>query len=95
MGFSVSQHIYIVNPAVISFLGLDVRKPDCVTCKQQRCRPAPASAQSDQHLCCLLSGKNSSQPCSMQNFNILATHVFSVAKQAGLSLHARIQKVLP
>ena len=23
----------------------------------------------------------------MQNFNILATHVFSVAKQGGLSLH--------
>ena len=29
-------------------MGLDVSRPDLVACKQQRCRPACAYAQSDQ-----------------------------------------------
>ena len=33
-----------------------MRKPDFVTCKQQRCRPASASVQSDQYLYFSLSG---------------------------------------
>ena len=53
-------------------LGLNARKP-YFACEQQRCRPACAWAQSDQHLCYSLSGKYSSRPCFMQNFNILAS----------------------
>ena len=44
-----------------------------IACKQQRCRTACATAQADQRLCYSLSGKYSIQPCSMQNFNILAS----------------------
>ena len=36
---------------MIYYLGLDVRKPDIVVCKQQRCRLAWSSAQFDQQLC--------------------------------------------
>ena len=33
------------------FFGLDARKPVFGVCQKQRCRPACASAQTDQHLC--------------------------------------------
>ena len=51
-------------------MGPDARKPDFVACEQQRCRTACAYAQSDQHLCFLLSGKNNSPTSSIQNLNI-------------------------
>ena len=38
-----------------------------VACEQQRCRPACASAQSDQRLCYSLPGKTSCLYCYMQN----------------------------
>ena len=37
--------------------GHDMRNPDFVTFEQQKLRPADASAQSDQHLCHLLSSE--------------------------------------
>ena len=40
---------------------MDTRKPVFGLCKQQRCRPACASAQSDQQLCYLLYAKYSIQ----------------------------------
>ena len=53
-------------------MGLDdVKNPDFVACNQQRCRPACVSAKSNQRLCCLLSGNQSSQTCFMQIFIIL------------------------
>ena len=42
-------------------------------CEQHRRRPACASAQSDQLLCCSLSGEQSSQACSIQNATFLAS----------------------
>ena len=38
-------------------------------CKQQRHRPACASAQTDQHLCYSLFGKDHIKTCYNQNFN--------------------------
>ena len=38
------------------YLSHVMRKPVYVICEQQRRRSACASAQSDQHLCCLLPG---------------------------------------
>ena len=38
------------KPGLQDHMGLDVRNPDFAACEQQRCRPACASAQSDQHL---------------------------------------------
>ena len=52
-------------------------------CEQQRRRPACASAQSDQCLCCLVRGKYHIKTYSKRNFTILA---ISVAEQAGLNL---------
>ena len=52
---------------------LDARKPNFVACEQERHRLACTSAQSDQHLYYLPSGKYSSQVCRMQKFNILAS----------------------
>ena len=43
-----------------------------VVCEKQRRRPACATAQSDQHLCYLLSGGHNSQACSMRNSTFLA-----------------------
>ena len=37
--------------------GIDVENLSSKVCEQQRCRPACAFAQSDQHLCFLLIGK--------------------------------------
>ena len=42
-------------------------------CKQHRRRPACASAQSDQRLCCSLLGKYYMQTCCRWNFNSLAS----------------------
>ena len=42
-------------------------------CKQQRCRSACASAQSDQHLCCSLLRYYDMYTCYIQSFNILAS----------------------
>ena len=39
------------------YMGLDMRKPDFAPCEQQRCRPACASTQTDQHLYYFLTGK--------------------------------------
>ena len=52
-------------------------------CEQQRCRLACASAQSDQHLCCLLLRQYDIYTCSIKSFTILASFV---AEQAGLNL---------
>ena len=38
----------------LSYMSHVMRKPVLAICEQQRCRSACASAQSDQHLCCLL-----------------------------------------
>ena len=54
-------------------MGLDRRKPDFDICKQQRCRPACASAHSDQHLCYSLYGKYYVSICYKQIFNILVS----------------------
>ena len=43
-----------------------------VVCKQQRCRPACASTQSDLHLCYSLSGKDNTFTVCMQNFQDLS-----------------------
>ena len=54
-------------------MGLDPRKPVFVGCKQQRCGPACASAQSDQCLYYLLTEKYYIYTCLKRNFNILAS----------------------
>ena len=64
-------------------MGLVATKPDYVACEQQKCRPACASAQTDQRLCCSLSGKYNGKACYMQNINIPAS---LVAQQVGFSL---------
>ena len=56
---------------------------DFVVCDQLRPRPACASVQTGHYLNYLLSRKNNSLTCYMQNFNIMAV---SEAEQAGLSL---------
>ena len=43
-----------------------------VVCKQQKCRPACASAQSDKHLCYSLIGKYHISTCDQRYFNFLA-----------------------
>ena len=50
-----------------------VRKPVYTICKQQRRRSACASAQSDQHLCCLLSGWYNTSNFYIQNFTPLCS----------------------
>ena len=55
-----------------------------VACKQQRCSPAWASVQNDEHLCHLLSGKYITAKfalCKVSKFKLV-----SVAKQPSLSL---------
>ena len=42
-------------------------------CEQQRCRPACACVQSDQHLCFSLFGKYHIQTCNKRNFYYLAS----------------------
>ena len=42
-------------------------------CEQQRCRSAYASAQSDQHLYCLLPRQFNTYTCYIQNFKTLAS----------------------
>ena len=54
-------------------MSLDMTKPDFGVCEQQRCRPACASAQSDQHLCYLCIGKYHILTSYEQNFNFLAS----------------------
>ena len=54
-------------------MGLDMGKPVIGDCEQQRRKPACASAQSDQRLCYLLSGKYHIQTCYKQFFNFLAS----------------------
>ena len=54
-------------------MGLNARNPDFVVCEHQRCRPACASVQSDQHLCYSLSGKLNSLTSCMRNFENLAS----------------------
>ena len=44
-----------------------IRKPVYAICKQQRCRSACASAQSDQGLCYSLHGKHNTHRCYIQN----------------------------
>ena len=51
-------------------MGLEVKNPKLVACKQQWGRPDCASAQSDQHPFYSLSVKYSIQTYSIQNFNI-------------------------
>ena len=52
---------------------LVARKPDFVAFEQQRCKPACASEQSDQHLCYSLSSEYDGLSCYMPYFNILAS----------------------
>ena len=47
-------------------------KPVFGVCEQQRCRPACASAQSDQRLCYSLIGKYHNKICYERNLNFLA-----------------------
>ena len=54
-------------------MGLAVRKPVFRVCEQQKCRPANASTQADQHLCHLLPGKYHIKTCSKQNPTMLAS----------------------
>ena len=67
----------------VSKLNLTARIPDFVACEKQRCRPACASAQSDQHHCFSLFGKCNILTYFRQEFNILAVFV---AEQIGLGL---------
>ena len=39
------------EPGLQHYMGVDERNPDFVACKQQKRRPACASAKSDQRLC--------------------------------------------
>ena len=57
-------------------------------CKQQRCRSACASAQSDQHLYCSLLKRYYMYTCYTQSFKILASfcNVFIRCHLAGLNL---------
>ena len=48
-----------------------MRKPVYAICKQQRCRSACASAQSDQRLCCSLPRRYNISSFYIQNFKIL------------------------
>ena len=63
-------------------LCLVTRKADFVVSNQQ-CRPACASAQSDQHLCYSVIGNCYVLACYLENFNF---HLVLVAQQARLSL---------
>ena len=54
-------------------MDISPRKPFFGVCKQQRCRPAYASAQSDQHLCYSLIGKYHIETCIKQIFNFLSS----------------------
>ena len=56
-----------------AYLGLDARKPVFMVCEQHRSRPACASAQSDQRLCCSLFGKKHMLTCYRWNFIFLAS----------------------
>ena len=51
-------------------LGFVTRRPDYVTCKQQRCRSACSSVQFDQRLCFSVYRNNSRQTNYIQKFNI-------------------------
>ena len=55
--------------------GRDARKPVFGVCEQERCRPACASAQSDQRFCYSLIGKFNIQTyyMYMRNFDFLAS----------------------
>ena len=55
---SATEEVYIATEEVVmDVTGLNVRKPVLGGCDHQKCRPACASAQSDQHLPHLLIGK--------------------------------------
>ena len=56
-----------------------MRKLVYAICKQQRCRPACVSAQSDQHHCCLLLD-------SIILTLAISKKIKTLAEQAGLSL---------
>ena len=58
-----------------------MRKPVYAICEQQRSRSACASTQSDQRLCCSLSGLYNTSTGYSQNFKTLV----SSAEQGGLS----------
>ena len=51
------QNVIECEQSSLDDMGLDEGKPDFVACEQLRCRPDCASAQSGQHLCCSLYGK--------------------------------------
>ena len=51
----VSTHVLYLNHVM--------RKPVLAICEQQKCRPACASAQSDQHFCCLLLRQYNTYTC--------------------------------
>ena len=53
----VTAYVMCVVSSSSTIMCFDARKPDFITCEQHMCRPACASAQSDQHLCCSHYGK--------------------------------------
>ena len=64
MGYSTESPLYSLQarsqaearkPGLQHHIGLDIGNPDFAACEQQVCRPACASAQSDQHPCYSLS----------------------------------------
>ena len=58
---------------ILSYMGLNTRKPVFRICKEQRCGPACASAQSDQHLYYLLIGKYCIKNCYHGIFKFLGS----------------------
>ena len=64
---------YHSDASLKSHSGLDPRKPVFGVCEQHRRRPACASAQPDQRLCCLLIAKYKTLTRYNSNFNFLAS----------------------
>ena len=54
-----------------NYLSHVMRKPVLAICEQQRCRSVCTSAQSDQHICCLLFRQYNTWTCKIQNFKPL------------------------
>ena len=84
VSFNRSQLIYTVLKKSINlvsagqrlighYLGLEMRKPVFVGCEQLRCRPACASAQSNQRLCYSLIIKYHIKACYEKKFKFLAS----------------------
>ena len=71
--FKSGRFTQVLLYSYILYMSLVARKPGFAACKQQRRRPACASAQPDQHLCYLLNVKYDIQICFIEKFHILAS----------------------